>query len=75
MTGSDNEIQVFGVGALSLIPFIVGLILWVLLALVAAAVAPDGRRAVFFFLTLLLLGPLGVHAALIASPRPGGRSS
>lgn len=54
----------FGVGEL-----IIFLTVWVILAVVAWAVAPDDRRWQFVGLTLLVLGPLGVAAAAIAQPR------
>jgi predicted Abi (CAAX) family protease len=46
-------------------------VLWALwFPLVAAIVAPDGRRGEFFLLTLLvLIGPLGVACAAVANPR------
>jgi hypothetical protein len=47
----------------------VALAVWTIIALIAAVTAPTGRRWEFFFASLLLLGPLGVHAALIAGPR------
>jgi hypothetical protein len=38
---------------------------------IAAVVAPDGRRFEFLFLTLLVLwGPIGVACAAVANPRP-----
>jgi ribosomal protein S27E len=43
--------------------------IWVISALVAIAVAPRGRQAEFFALTLLILGPLGVGFAAVAVPR------
>jgi DNA-directed RNA polymerase subunit RPC12/RpoP len=48
---------------------VVGLFLWVLNAFVAAAVAPEDRSKTFFWLTLLILGPLGVAAAAVAQTR------
>jgi hypothetical protein len=50
-------------------PNIVLLVAWVILAAIAAIAAPEGRKTIFFVCTLLLLGPLGVHAALVANPR------
>ena len=50
--------------------YIVTIILvWVISALVALGVAPRGRQAEFFALTLLILGPLGVGFAAVAVPR------
>jgi predicted RNA-binding Zn-ribbon protein involved in translation (DUF1610 family) len=49
--------------------FIVIIVVWVVIAVVASFVAPD-RSATFFWTTLLFLGPLGLMAALIAQPRP-----
>jgi ribosomal protein S27E len=42
---------------------------WVISALVSLGVAPRGRQAEFFALTLLILGPLGVGFAAVAVPR------
>jgi DNA-directed RNA polymerase subunit RPC12/RpoP len=50
-------------------PFILGVLLWIALAVVAAIVAPPYRRPTFCLLTLFILGPLGVAAAAIAQPR------
>jgi DNA-directed RNA polymerase subunit RPC12/RpoP len=47
---------------------IIFLTLWVILAVVAYAVAPDDRRWPFVGLTLLI-GPIGLAAAAIAQPR------
>lgn len=47
------------------------MVVWLLLfPLVAAWVAPDGRKLTFFWITLFFLGPLGIAAAAIAQPRP-----
>jgi hypothetical protein len=43
-----------------------------LFALIAAMVAPDDRPWPFYWCTLLILGPLGVAAALVAQPRRPG---
>jgi DNA-directed RNA polymerase subunit RPC12/RpoP len=56
--GGFDSFLAFGIGDL-----IIFLTLWVILAVVAYAVAPDDRRWTFVGLTLLLLGPLGVAAA------------
>lgn len=48
----------------------VSFIVWLLIALLACAVAPDDRPWSFFWCTFLLLGPLGVAVALLAQPRP-----
>jgi DNA-directed RNA polymerase subunit RPC12/RpoP len=42
-------------------------VVWLICAAVAQAVAPD-RNKMFFWVTFLILGPLGVAAALIAQP-------
>ncbi|AEV73133.1 hypothetical protein MycrhN_2548 [Mycolicibacterium rhodesiae NBB3] len=42
--------------------------LWVIIALIARAVAPNDRRTTFFWLTLIF-GFVGVWAAAVASPR------
>ena len=53
-----------------MVTYIVTIIaIWVISALVAIAVAPRGRQAEFFALTLLILGPLGVGFAAVAVPR------
>jgi hypothetical protein len=58
------------------LPFGVLLLLWLIMGLIAAWVAPEDRRLVFFLLTFfLLLGPLGVAAAAIAQPRRQLQSS
>lgn len=43
---------------------------WLLIALLAAAVAPNDRPWSFFWCTFLLLGPIGVALALVAPARP-----
>jgi hypothetical protein len=53
-----------------LFAFIVWLGLFAVLGVIAAGVAPEGRRRTFFWLTFLILGPLGVGFAAVASPRP-----
>ena len=57
------------VAALLATPLAILALLWLVIAIVAAIVAPRGRTSTFFFLTLLLLGPVGVVAASIAQPR------
>ena len=49
--------------------FVIALTLWVIVGFIAAWVAPDDREATFFWLTVLLFGPLGILAAAVASPR------
>jgi hypothetical protein len=44
------------------------LIVWLLIAFLACAVAPDDRPWHFFWCTFLLLGPVGVAVALLAQP-------
>ncbi|KAA0093691.1 hypothetical protein CIW49_27000 [Mycolicibacterium sp. P1-18] len=44
-------------------------VVWLLIALLAAVVAPDDRASHFFWCTFLLLGPVGVAIALLAQPR------
>jgi ribosomal protein S27E len=44
-------------------------LVWVICAAVASAVAPRERQMEFFFLSLLILGPLGVGFAAVAMPR------
>jgi hypothetical protein len=52
-------------------PFVfTAVLLWILIAVMALAVAPSDRPWSFFWCTLLLLGPFGVAMALIAQPRP-----
>lgn len=63
--------QLLDLIAVNVILFTVGVfILWLLIALLAAAVAPDDRSWPFFWCTFLLLGPIGVALALIAPSRP-----
>lgn len=59
-----------GIAWLFGIPFGVLLIAWLIVAGVAALVAPDDRKGTFFLITLFFLGPLGIAAAAIAQPRP-----
>jgi DNA-directed RNA polymerase subunit RPC12/RpoP len=54
---------------LVILAFVVGLALWVVVGLIAGWVAPDDREWTFFWLTVLLFGPLGILAAAVASPR------
>jgi hypothetical protein len=54
---------------LVLVMFFVGLLIWFLIAYVAAALAPSDRSWTFFWLTLPLFGPLGIVLAVVASPR------
>jgi len=63
--------RLFDFIALNLLIFgIVVVVVWLLIALLAGAVAPDDRPWSFFWCTFLLLGPLGVAVALLAQPRP-----
>jgi DNA-directed RNA polymerase subunit RPC12/RpoP len=48
---------------------VIAFFVWLVCGFVAQAVAPD-RNTMFFWVTFLILGPLGVAAALIAQPRP-----
>lgn len=48
---------------------VVGIVVWCVLAAVAAFIAPDDRKVTFLLITLLILGPLGVAAAAVAQPR------
>jgi hypothetical protein len=45
---------------------------WLVVAFIAYLVAPDDRPWSFFWCALLLLGPIGVVAALLAQPRRYG---
>ena len=54
---------------LVLVMFFVGVLIWFLIAYAAAALAPSDRSWTFFWLTLLLFGPLGIILAVVASPR------
>lgn len=56
--------------SLSIIAIGVLVFLWVLIAAVAAVVAPYDRRLTFFLITLFFLGPIGIAAAAVAQPRP-----
>lgn len=49
--------------------FLIVLLVWLVNAFVASHLAPKDRTATFFWLTLLILGPLGVLAAVLAQPR------
>ena len=55
--------------AINLVFIIAIVAFWAICAAVAAAVAPQGRRAEFATLTMLFLGPLGIAAASIAPER------
>lgn len=49
--------------------FAVWLGVWIGIAVAASNLAPQERDSQFFWATLLVLGPLGLAAALIAQPR------
>jgi DNA-directed RNA polymerase subunit RPC12/RpoP len=51
-----------------ILQLVIILVVWLICAAVAWTLAPD-RDMTFFLVTLLILGPLGVAAALIAQPR------
>jgi DNA-directed RNA polymerase subunit RPC12/RpoP len=51
-----------------ILELVIILVVWLICAGVAWTLAPD-RYMTFFLVTLLILGPLGVAAALIAQPR------
>jgi DNA-directed RNA polymerase subunit RPC12/RpoP len=55
-----------GLGIAWLIIFVV---VWLVNAFVAGLVAPKDRATTFFWITLLILGPLGVLAASVAQSR------
>jgi hypothetical protein len=69
----DNSTDTHGIGealaAMALAPFILAAIIWIVMAVVAAAVAPADRRLTFALVTFFLLGPLGLACALVANPR------
>ena len=69
MCMNDNT----GIGLLFGLPFVVLLLGWLIIAGVAAVVAPDDRKGTFFLITFFFLGPLGIAAAAIAQPRPQRR--
>lgn len=50
-------------------PVLLAFIAWVVVALIAAWIAPFDKRMRFFLITLFILGPFGVMAAAIAQPR------
>ena len=54
---------------LAVIIFVVWIGVWIGTAIAASNLAPDDRSSNFFWATLLVLGPLGLAAALIAQPR------
>lgn len=70
---ADSYSDTSGIGhtfaSLAALPFILGLFVWIVITIVAAAVAPPGRRLTFALLTFFMLGPLGVACASIANPR------
>lgn len=55
--------------SLGFFAFFIFIVVWGVLGAVAYFVAPYDRRWTFFWLTLLILGPAGVLAAAVASPR------
>lgn len=57
MDTNTDTIDFGNMGTVALLPVAVVGLLWLMMALVAAAVAPQGRRLVFFFCTALFLGP------------------
>jgi DNA-directed RNA polymerase subunit RPC12/RpoP len=61
----NNDAPTFLLG----LPVILVILLWLVLPVVAAVIAPADRRGTFFLITLLFLGPLGVVAAAVAQPR------
>ena len=67
----SNDTGGFGaaLGFLAAMPFIIGIVFWIVCAVVALIVAPDDRQVTFALLTLFILGPIGVAAAAIAQPR------
>jgi hypothetical protein len=64
---NDNNVDL--VTLLATTPLGLIVFLWLLVAFVAAHVAPDGRKGMFFVIALLFLGPFGIAAAPIAQPR------
>jgi hypothetical protein len=66
---NNTDVQIGNFLAVAAFPFIVGLVMWLLLAVVAGIVAPEGRRLISFVCTLFFLGPLGLHAALVSNYR------
>ena len=65
--GPDAILSIFaGAGLFTVLVF---LVIWGVCGMIAWFVAPDDRRWTFFWLTLLLFGPLGILAAALASPR------
>jgi DNA-directed RNA polymerase subunit RPC12/RpoP len=69
----DHSNDTDGIGAafafLAAAPFVIGIVFWVLCAVVTWSVAPEDRRWTFVGITFFFLGPLGVAAAAIAQPR------
>jgi DNA-directed RNA polymerase subunit RPC12/RpoP len=55
--------------ALAFMMFVFAIGLWIAIAAAAYRVAPRDRSWDFFWATLVVLGPLGIAAALIAQPR------
>jgi hypothetical protein len=66
---NDNfDLPDLALGWLTLI--FIWLVVFGVLATIAALVAPEGRRGTFFLLTFFILGPLGVGFASVAPARP-----
>jgi hypothetical protein len=69
MENSNNDAPGAIFASLGVATLVVLVLLWLILALIAVAVAPPDRKWTFFWLTFLFFGPVGILAAAIASPR------
>jgi DNA-directed RNA polymerase subunit RPC12/RpoP len=65
--GSDSILAAFW--GLGFVAFLLILVFLGVCGVIAWLVAPDDRKWTFFWLTVLLFGPLGILAASVASPR------
>jgi DNA-directed RNA polymerase subunit RPC12/RpoP len=68
MSNEQSGDSLAGLAAFTVLQIIIVAVVWGICAAVAWLIAPD-RNTTFLWVTLLILGPLGVAAALIAQPR------
>lgn len=67
----DNNPNDFGtfINMIGLAGILIAIFFWLFVAFAALQVAPADRPWTFFWMTFLILGPLGLAAALVAQPR------
>ena len=69
MSNEQGGDSLAGLAAFTFLQIAIIVVVWGICAAVAWTIAPD-RNKTFFWVTLLILGPLGVAAALITQPHP-----